>query len=142
MNRILFFCWGQYFPSLRTDFCFLFRSAKLIRLLKRILRTQYKKTWKMICYHSFLVNNLLLKCLIFHENEELNIQLYIINQLFSFINVAKLKKPNKPKKKNHMIYLYLLTSRALQNKIYNVHNKFVSLIFFSFLNTFCYNYYC
>lgn len=62
----------------------------------------------MICYHSFLVNNLLLKCLIFHENEELNIQLYIINQLFSFINVAKLKKPNKPKKKNHMIYVYLL----------------------------------
>lgn len=46
----------------------------------------------MICYHSFLVNNLSLKCLIFHENEELNIQFYIINQLFSFINVAKLKK--------------------------------------------------
>lgn len=46
----------------------------------------------MICYHSFLVNNLSLKCLIFHENEELNIQLYIINQLFSFINVAELKK--------------------------------------------------
>lgn len=95
----------------------------------------------MICYHSFLVNNLSLKCLIFHENEELNIQLYIINQLFSFINVAKLKKPNKPKKKNHMIYVYLL-KRALQNKIYNVHKKFVSLIFFSFLNTFCFYYYC
>lgn len=46
----------------------------------------------MISYHSFLVNNLSLKCLMFHENEEFNIQLYIINQLFSFINVAKLKK--------------------------------------------------
>lgn len=46
----------------------------------------------MISYHFFLVNNISLKCLIFHENEEFNIQLYIINQLFSFINVAKLKK--------------------------------------------------
>lgn len=64
----------------------------------------------MISYHFFLVNNISLKCLIFHENEEFNIQLYIINQLFSFINVAKLKKKktNKPKKKNHMIYVYLL----------------------------------
>lgn len=49
----------------------------------------------MISYHFFLVNNISLKCLIFHENEEFNIQLYIINQLFSFINVAKLKKKNQ-----------------------------------------------
>lgn len=49
----------------------------------------------MISFHFLLVNNLSLKCLMFHENEEFNIQLYIINQLFSFINVAKLKKKNK-----------------------------------------------